>query len=67
MGMPELKRLGLCNPREVYLHFKSSYPEIWVGFLKYGSQRPQTSSWQVQIDHSVSTCRAQSDVKLIFA
>jgi len=55
MGMPQLKILGLRNPREMYPDFKSIYPEIWVGFLKYGTQRPQTSSWQVQVDHSEST------------
>jgi hypothetical protein len=61
------KGLGLCNLREEYLRFKSTYPEIWVGFLKYGTQHPQTSSWQVQVDHNVSICRAHRNVKLILA
>ena len=35
------KRLILCNLKESYVHFKTSYPHMKLGFTKFSFLRPK--------------------------
>ena len=35
------KRLVLCNPKELYQHFKDKHPSVKIGFSKFAELRPR--------------------------
>ena len=62
------KRLLLSNLREVYIHFKSEYPDTTIGFSTFALLRPK---WCVPVGssgtHNVCVCTYHQNVKLMLA
>ena len=62
------KRLILGNLREIYNHFKSSYPEIRIGFSKFAELRPKNCIIAgASGTHSICVCTMHQNVKLMIA
>jgi hypothetical protein len=62
----EQKRMLLCNFIELHSHFKSSHPEVKVGFLKFASLHPRNCIMgDASGRHSVCVCTNHQNVKLM--
>lgn len=69
-GKPEhlQKRLILGNLREIYSHFKSTYPGVRIGFSKFAELRPKNCIIAgASGTHSVCVCTIHQNTKLMIA
>ena len=53
VGPPQQKRLLMCNLHELYIDFKSKYPNFKIGFSKFCSLRPK---WCISVGPSGTHC-----------
>ena len=66
-GLPQQKRLLLCNLNELYMEFKSRHQTVQIGFSKFCALRPK---WCVSVGatHSVCVCtHHQNSILLVNA
>jgi hypothetical protein len=62
----EQKWMLLCNLKELYSHFKNSYPGVKVGFSKFASLHPRNCIMAgASGTHSVRLCTIHWNVKLM--
>ena len=63
-----VKRLLLCNLKELYATYKCTYPEDKISFLKFASLRPK---WCTLVgpkgSHSVCACTIHQNLKLMLS
>ena len=62
------KRLVLCNLKELYQHFKETYPATKIGFSKFAELRPPHCILAgASGTHSVCVCTIHQNIKLMIA
>ena len=59
-------RLVLCNLKEIYLHFKNTYPDVKIGLSTFCSLRPKWCKLAGSAGtHSVCVCIYHQNIKLM--
>ena len=62
------KRLLLCNLKELYVSFKTEFPDISIGFSKFAELRPK---WCISVGpkgtHSACVCTIHQNLKLMLS